>query len=224
MQHNGASTTLRKRCGDLNPHSALLLIDCQRGFLIGKWAQHFGLGQVGPIQQAFSNTFALLNDSQKLARCTIACTKCYVDVEDGEYDDALKPCLEGAPCIWKPTTDVTRNPQFHELVSSWHAQQVHVLVVGGCTTTSCVRVSSQAIKRLYPESLRVVVDLSLCGARVDNYQPTADRDPDLIRTYGEERCRGASAVELAVLQMRTNGVEVVDRFDWAAHNACGRGG
>ena len=91
--------------------------------------------------------------------------------------------------------------------------ELRTLVVCGCTTTSCVRVSSQQIKAAHPQ-LEVVVDLSLCGARAANHEPSAERDPDLLRIYGRERCRGASAVDLAVYQMRQAGVVVVDRYTW----------
>ena len=87
---------------------------------------------------------------------------------------------------------------------------VETLVIGGCTTTSCVRVSSQAVHQAYCDRLRVVVDLSLCGARLENYNPVhAAKDPVLIDLYGAE-LDGRSAVDLAVLQMMESGVEVVD--------------
>eukprot|EP00660_Eupelagonema_oceanica_P006237 gene6237-8021_t len=95
---------------------------------------------------------------------------------------------------------------------------MRTLVIGGCTTTSCVRVSSvQILPRYAGAGLRVVVDLSLCGARRKNLLPHADRDPTLVRIYGRDRCAGRSAVDLAVVQMRDAGVEVVDRWDWAEH-------
>merc|ERR1719433_1914171 len=92
---------------------------------------------------------------------------------------------------------------------------VRTLVVGGCTTTSCVRVSSQAVRRAYgPRGLRVVVDLSLSGAREENYDPAAAAaDPDLRRLYGAA-VQGRSAVALAALQMRAAGVDVVGEHPW----------
>eukprot|EP00747_Dinoflagellata_sp_TGD_P105837 gnl/TRDRNA2_/TRDRNA2_169671_c0_seq4.p1 gnl/TRDRNA2_/TRDRNA2_169671_c0~~gnl/TRDRNA2_/TRDRNA2_169671_c0_seq4.p1 ORF type:complete len:229 (-),score=39.55 gnl/TRDRNA2_/TRDRNA2_169671_c0_seq4:47-733(-) len=206
--------------GGRSPHTALLLIDCQKAFLTGYWAECFGTNQVGPIEKAFSNTVALLKKPQLLSGCAVICTKCYTHGEEAEFDDRLKPMLREVPCVHKPTTDVTLNPRFHDWFRVHLAAGVKTLVVGGCTTTSCVRVSSQAIRKAYPDiSLRVVVDLSLCGARVDNYLPNADQDPDLLRIYGPEKCHGASPVDLAVLQMRSSGVEVVDAYDWNAVSA-----
>ena len=100
---------------------------------------------------------------------------------------------------------------------------INVLVIGGCTTTSCVRVSSTEIaSQLKGEGLagiRVVVDLNLCGARSENYEKTADRDPVLVRIYGREFCQGKSAVDLAIVQMQRAGVEVIERdaggWDWS---------
>ena len=93
---------------------------------------------------------------------------------------------------------------------------VNVLIIGGCTTTSCVRVSSTEIASQLAEQglagkIRVVVDLNLCGARSENFEKTADRDPVLVRIYGCEFCQGKSAVDLAIVQMNRAGVEVIER-------------
>lgn len=76
--------------------------------------------------------------------------------------------------------------------------------------------SSQAVHRAFVHrGLRVVVDLSLCGARGANYarDGSAAADPLLVQEYGEEVV-GRSAVDLALLQMQKTGVVVVDAFDW----------
>lgn len=209
------ATPLSPQEGGSSSHSALLLIDCQKAFLTGSWAQYFGLDQVGPIRQAFANTLSLLQQQDSLSDCAVMCTKCYTEGEEADYDDTLRPLLAGVPCIWKPSTDVTINPKFHEWFQKCLSMGVRTLVIGGCTTTSCVRVSSQSVREAYPDAgLRVVVDLSLCGAREDNYLPNADQHPGLVRIYGLKACTGASAVDLARRQMCANGVEVVDSFDW----------
>merc|ERR1712008_178969 len=109
-------------------------------------------------------------------------------------------------------------------MGEWLHKQAQVgmglLVIGGCTTTSCVRVSAQQIARQLRERglagrMRVVVDLNLCGARRDNYRKDAEEDPVLVRTYGRDFCLGKSAVDLAVVQMRQAGVQVIDGFPWA---------
>ena len=62
----------------------------------------------------------------------------------------------------------------------------------------------------------MIVDLSLCGARLTKYELTAVNDPFLVATYGEARCRElGSAVALAVAEMRAAGVVVVDKWaEW----------
>jgi hypothetical protein len=95
--------------------------------------------------------------------------------------------------------------------------RVCVAQVCGCTTTSCVRVSSLAVQRSFGDrGLRVVVDLSLCGARTANYarDGSAALDPQLMREYTQAELEGRSVVDLALLQMRKAGVLVVESYDW----------
>jgi len=199
-------------------HTALILIDCQKAFLSGGWARYFGLDQVSPIKSAFANTLDLLRSKEKLSGCDILCTKCYTEGDEADFVDELLPFLRDTPCVWKPNTNITQNPRFHDWFKDRLGAGVRTVVIGGCTTTSCVRVSSQAIRKLYPQGdLRVVVDLSLCGARRDNLLPNADQDPNLVRIYGRDRCKGLSPVDLAKTQMKASGVDVVDSFDWEYH-------
>lgn len=117
--------------------------------------------------------------------------------------------LELAPYTLKPCMDATVDPR----VLKWlEAHGVKKLLVAGCALTSCVRVSSQVIKRARP-SLDVFVDLELAAAREINYEKTAADDPMLVEIYGDE-CEGASAADLAVLQMREAGVRVLERGAW----------
>ncbi len=105
---------------------------------------------------------------------------------------------------------------FSEWLDQRLAEGFRQLVIGGCTTTSCVRVSSQAIQSHYKSrGLQVLVDLSICGARSDNYDPTNSiQDPVLLSQYGS-LVTGRSAVDLAILQMQAAGVQVVDEYDWS---------
>jgi len=198
------------------PHTALVLLDCQKAFLNGDWAEYFGgRAQVGPIQEAFERTLALLGAPWKLSGCVMLCTRCYTDGEEAEYIDSLAPFLREVPWVWKPTMDITQNARFHTWMEAQLSAGVKTFVIGGCTTTSCVRVSSQAVRKAYPDpSVRVVVDLSLCGARTENYEPNAESDPVLVRIYGRDGCRGRSPVDLAKLQMSSSGVEVMESFEW----------
>ena len=137
--------------------------------------------------------------------------------------------------------DVTYNPAFFQWLrkqvqylggfQAWNSdpailsgvrlrQGIGVLVIGGCTTTSCVRVSSTRIAGQLEEqglSMKVVVDLNLCGARKENFALTAHYDPVLVGIYGREFCAGKSAVDLAIIQMKRAGVEVLEAsagWDW----------
>jgi hypothetical protein len=77
-----------------------------------------------------------------------------------------------------------------------------MLVIGGCTLNSCVRVSSiETLTHFKARGLRVCVDLSVCGARTRNFTPSP--------LYG-----GMSAVESAIHQMKDAGVRVVRNVLW----------
>jgi hypothetical protein len=85
-------------------------------------------------------------------------------------------------------------------------------------------VSSQAVQRQDGgRGLQVVVDLSLCGARLPNYDPAQldTTDPALVAAYGSGALAGCSAVDLAVQQMESAGVQVLPHFEWGE---CGGGG
>ena len=72
----------------------------------------------------------------------------------------------------------------------------------GCTLNSCVRVSSiETVDRIKNCKLRVVVDLSICGARSRSFLPSS--------LYA-----GESAVESAIRQMTAAGVKVAGRVEW----------
>ena len=230
---------------------ALLLIDFQRTFLDGNWAQEHGLesGEVQPIVEAAERTSILLQglrDAQEQRKDLLALTgtlprgmaplkpvpvmvtRCYL--EEGEGSELAPQLLnalgegEALPWVYKPSDNVMDLTADGELMAEWIEAQMHptfgkgvnTLVIGGCTTTSCVRVSSQAIQAAFgPLGLQVVVDLSLCGARLKNYSvENAQSDPELISVYGEEVVEGRCAVDLAVLQMEQAGVKVVYDFDF----------
>ncbi len=72
----------------------------------------------------------------------------------------------------------------------------------GCTLNSCVRVSSIKTSRKFRNrKLKVVVDLSMSGARTKNY-------------ISSPAFNGHSAVESAVVQMLDEGVQVVQQVKW----------
>ena len=203
-----------------------MLIDFQRAFLDGAWAKQHGVasGEMRPIIAAAERAASvLLGQPTSFGAMPIMTTRCYLDGPDSELPPFLVECLPtDVPFVHKPTMDVMKSADF----TGWMERQmdepegVEVLVVGGCTTTSCVRVSSQAIQRHFsPKGLQVVVDLSLCGARVTNYcAQNAQQDIGLRQLFGSEMVKGRSAVELAILQMERAGVQVVTDF-FAGHQS-----
>lgn len=200
------------------PRAALLLIDMQKAFTTGSWACHFGgPEEVRDIARACGAAAQLLGSGKLPPETPVLCTKCYTDGEDEPYLETLEPLLRKYPCIHKPTMDVTYNPAFFQWLRKQAQQGIGVLVIGGCTTTSCVRVSSTRIAGQLEEqglSMKVVVDLNLCGARQENFEHTAHYDPVLVGIYGREFCAGKSAVDLAIVQMKRAGVEVVASAGW----------
>lgn len=102
---------------------------------------------------------------------------------DSAFDAAVADVIPpNAPVVSKPNTNILHDPAFSEWVESCVlARGVNNLVVGGCTTTSCVRVSSSAVQRKFgSRGLQVWVVLDLCGARLTNYTP---RCHDCFRRY-----------------------------------------
>eukprot|EP00439_Symbiodinium_sp_Y106_P066732 s1008_g10.t3 len=124
------------------PKAALLLIDLQKAFTVGSWASHFGgKMQVVDIERACAETARLLQSGKVPPDTPILCTKCYDSMPcDEPYVDVVEPFLRKVPCIHKPTMDVTYNPAFFRWLQQQVRCGVNVLVIGGCTTTSCVRV------------------------------------------------------------------------------------
>ena len=214
---NALAWALEMRCAQAAaatgsaPGVALLVLDPQPAFTTGAWAQSFG--DVSPIKDAFRRLSALARDLD--VRAPVLATRCPFRPPDCDAIDGF----ELVPFTIKPSMDATAYDD--ERLLAFLGCGVRTLVVGGCTTTSCVRVSSRAIKKRRP-GLDVVCDLSLCAARESNYLKNAVDDPDLVGIYSHAGCVGKSAVDLAVDQMREDGVRVVDRFDWDAALGPGR--
>merc|ERR1711879_121533 len=132
------------------PAEALLLIDFQRAFLDGYWAKHFGLDEVRPIDRA-AKRVATLFSSGRLASIPVLSSRCYLEYPDSEPPEVLHVYLapDSVPWVWKPNTNIMEAEGFPEWLEANLRKGVQTLVIGGCTTTSCVRVSSQAVQRTY---------------------------------------------------------------------------
>jgi len=194
-----------------NPHismddAALLIVDPQRSFTKGVWMQSIGSQaevEVKPIQRAFSNCALFLNENYH--RIETMFTRCPFPPDSYNWDDGLSEIIDSRQLYFvKPGNSVLfpHTNGFREWVESCIIKGKKILVMGGCTLNSCLRVSSIETQNYFEnQKLQVVVDLSLSGARRSNYKTSP--------MYG-----GFSAVESAVREMTTAGVKVVGRTQW----------
>jgi hypothetical protein len=186
--------------------AGLLIIDPQRSFTSGVWKQSIGSNadlEVEPIRMAFDNCARMLH---KLRGCVETMfTRCPFPPDSYDWDERFKIVIKrsqlyfvkpGNSVMWPPTNG------FREWVESLLARGKKTLVMGGCTLNSCVRVSSIDTVRLFEnQGLRVVIDLSISGARTSNFITSSQ--------FG-----GLSSVESAIQQMREAGVQVVRHVTW----------
>jgi len=186
--------------------AALLMIDPQRSFTEGVWMQSIGDGaavDVAPIGIAFDHCADMLNSLY--GRVEVMFTRCPFPPGSYGWDDRLADIVDRRQLYFiKPGNSVLFPPAngFRQWTARCIGQGIKTLVIGGCTLNSCVRVSAiEILEFLKDKNLRVVVDLSLCGARLRNFIP--------LPTYD-----GISAVASAVRQMETAGVQVVRRVEW----------
>ena len=223
-------------------NTALILLDCQQSFIAGFWMAGVDVAEVQPLRSAFDRVATLLPKLSTDVRLLV--TQCLFPTA---YDFALYPPVSDAleardPAtikrVIKPGNSILHargaTQWFDEFAAS-SADGVPTVVFGGCTLTSCVRVSATDLCERYAGStsssassqrrLNVCVDLSLCAARASNY---IRRCPSClaryITSYGRsgEQCTCKSGVDLispsdkAVMDMRAAGVNVYDSYDWSS--------
>ena len=186
--------------------TALLIIDPQRSFTEGVWMQSIGDGaaiDVKPISIAFKNCCDILK--ALYGRMEIMFSRCPFPPGSYDWDGRLAAIIDSRQHYFiKPGNSILFPPLngFREWLTRCIEGGIRTLVIGGCTLNSCVRVSAIDIQQMFKSNhLQVVVDLSICGARLRNYLPSP--------LYGE-----VSAVASAVSQMTTAGVQVVRRVEW----------
>jgi hypothetical protein len=186
--------------------AALLLIDPQKSFTTGVWMRSTGRKphiNVGPIRLAFDNCSKLLG--QLYGKMEVMFTRCPFPPSSYPWDNRLSAILDRKQLYFiKPGNSVLFPPTngFQEWMARCIKSQRHILVIGGCTLNSCLRVSAiETFKQFHHHPLQVVVDLSLSGARITNYQPSPRYD-------------GQSAVASAIRQMRNAGIKVVKQVLW----------
>lgn len=193
-------------CHIASDNAALLIIDPQRSFTVGDWMQSIGRGaevDIEPISIAFdcgANVLRYLYGAME-----IMFTRCPFPPGSYNWDERFAKIISDHQLyIIKPGKNVLFPPLngFREWARQCIGRGIKTLVVGGCTLTSCVRVSSTEIRRAFKEEdLQVVVDLAISGARRRNYLPSS-------------YFSGMSAVASAVDQMMAAGVQVVRRVAW----------
>ena len=220
-------------------NTALILLDCQQSFIGGFWMAGVDPAEVQPLRLAFDRVAALLPKLSTDVHLLV--TQCLFPTA---YDFALYTPINDALAardkatvkqVIKPGNSILQargaTQWFDEFAAS-SSDGVPTVVFGGCTLTSCVRVSALDLCERYSansdsssqQRLNICVDLNLCAARASNY---VRRCPSCmtryVTFYGRRRepCTCKSGVDLispvnkAVMDMRAAGVNVYDSFDWS---------
>ena len=206
----------------------VLLIDLQRAFVDGIWRANLPDEEVEPIKKSFENCTSLLGSG--LGKIPILMTRCPFPGKDFDLYGSLATVVDqNQPYVIKPSTSVMHAHGFSHWVETELLQKgINTLVIGGCTITSCVRVSSVRTQKTFASrGLQVVVDLNLCGARKRTYVQRCPSCMELYMEFGDvdssrnPRCmcgnvgvKMVSPVEKAIQCMRDENVEVVDSFRW----------
>jgi nicotinamidase-related amidase len=194
--------------------TALLVIDPQRSFTEGAWMRSIGNdaeADVEPLRLAFETCAERLE--RVGGKVEVMLTRCPFPADSYDWAAPIGQVLgERRPYFVKPGNSVLR-PQtngFAETLNALLQRPIRYLVVGGCTLTSCVRVSAVALqKRFGPQGLQVVVELTSCGARARNYAPST-------------LFHGLSPVAAALREMQESGVIVARKVAWELGPAPGR--
>ena len=203
----------------------LLLIDLQQSFTVGSW-KHMVTSPpdgVNAIIKAFQQCSLLLRSIPPSQLLILSQCPFWLS-SDYSLDPQVSCFLNKKEHkrVVKPGNSILDASGFESHVDSLLLAdpEIDTIVIGGCTLTSCVRVSSGAVRRKYSDKLSVVVSLELCGARDANYK---QRCMACFRKYmdrvelgecGECDREGGdkmSPVDRAVRDMRDAGCVVVPR-------------
>eukprot|EP00823_Brevimastigomonas_motovehiculus_P008542 TRINITY_DN784_c4_g2_i1.p1 TRINITY_DN784_c4_g2~~TRINITY_DN784_c4_g2_i1.p1 ORF type:complete len:287 (-),score=116.26 TRINITY_DN784_c4_g2_i1:357-1217(-) len=206
--------------------AALLLIDPQRAFTTGVWSRHFQ-SPCKPIKQAFDNCARLLASGVlESNKVPVICSRCPFP-RDFDYDESVAKYVEKVPCFIKCDTNIMEADGFSDwLEKAMKTNGLKSLIIGGCTLTSCVRVSSTETQLAFADrGLQVIVDLSLSGAREENYQisggesaSSSSASSHLYELYGS-LIKTKSPVDLSLLYMKAHGVKVAESINWKERTA-----
>ncbi|XP_033745931.1 uncharacterized protein LOC117331355 [Pecten maximus] len=204
---------------------AVILIDVQHAFVLGSWSEGRAINH---IEESFEKCKKLV---QSLSPAIpVLLTQCpFINPKDRAFHSSVKELFEerNYPVVNKYNTNILEADGAEFWVRSMLERQVDTIVIGGCTTTSCVRVSSMALCQNFKhDPVQFIVDLSLCGARDSNYIKRCKACMQLYMNTGETRncdlCVSSSGltspVDLAVECMSNAGVIVKEQFDWSSHS------
>ena len=194
----------RIRPGD----TALLIIDPQRSFTKGAWMKSIGSQaqqDIKAIESGFIQCAELIRQYGHLIETMFS--RCPFTPDSYDWDDHFKGIIDPMQLYFiKPGNSILFPPTngYRQWVERVMDKGKNILVMGGCTLNSCVRVSAiETLTFFKSKNLRVLVDLSISGARIGNYCRS--------NMFG-----GLSSVESAVREMIASGVEVVRGVDY--HN------
>jgi hypothetical protein len=188
-------------------NAAWLIIDPQRSFTKGAWMKSIGYGgkeDIRMIELSFKRCAKML--SINTGDIEIMFSRCPFPPDSYDWDEHFHGVIDKAqPYFIKPGNNIMFPPT--NGFKSWVDWVINngktMLVMGGCTLNSCVRVSAVMTQKFFKrKNLQVIVDLSLSGARVGNYRRSA--------MFG-----GRSSVESAIVEMVENGVDVVAGIDYS---------
>ena len=209
-------------------NTILLLIDLQQSFTVGSWKKsvfHCLKDGVTVIDKCFERCSQLLGQIPTDQSLILSICPFYLEA-DRNLDPKISRFVNKTHRIFlKPGNCILHSFGFETYLNSLLLThpQLDTILMGGCTLTSCIRVSSCALKRRFSDRLRVVVSLELSGARDANY---LKRCPSCLSDYMEgnifgcapvENCAdcagvgsdGISPVDMAVRNMREAGCVVV---------------
>jgi hypothetical protein len=184
----------------------LLIIDPQRSFTKGAWMKSIGSQaqqDIKAIESAFKHCAQLIGRYKNLIEAMF--TRCPFPPDSYNWDDHFHRIIDEAqPYFIKPGNSILFPPTngYRQWVEQILDRGKRILIIGGCTLNSCVRVSAIETRKFFKRNnLRVIADLSISGARVSNYLPSP--------MFG-----GLSSVESAIREMTGEGVEVVRGIDY----------
>jgi hypothetical protein len=186
--------------------TVLLIIDPQRSFTKGVWMKSIGAQaqeDIKAIELGFRNCAKLIRRYGNSIETMFS--RCPFPPDSYEWEDHILEIIdETHPYFIKPGNNIMFPPTngYRQWIERILDKGKSILVIGGCTLNSCVRISAVETRKCFKnKNLRVIADLSICGARIRNYRQSS--------MFG-----GLSSVESAIHEMIKSGVEVVRGVDY----------